>query len=224
MLRYILRRWMSCALLLAAASLPGAASAITTYNLEHTISLEWADTGTNELILPGGSSGGPHILNVVLQTGKYRVFGLDLSFVFDGVGANDLDFNLVTHGELGSLTSNYGVDLVQESDGSQQGILTGFDVVFAGGIRRQTITLGSIVFNVNSQALANGIDISPIVLSDFDDGIWNNAHRDVSTIYPGKVAFVGAFAELPEPTTGFLLLSGVATLLWADRNRRSSNA
>lgn len=216
---------MSCALLIAAASLPGTANATTTYDIpEHTISLEWAENGTNGLTLAAGAASEPHVLNVVLQAGDFWIVGLDLSFVFDGVGANDLDFNPMTHGELGSFTSNYGVNLLQESDGSQQGILTGFDIVFEGGIRRQTVTLGSIVFNAGSQALANGIDIAPVVLSDLDDGIWNNTYRDISTYYPGKVAFTGAFAELPEPTTGFLLLSGVATLLWAGRSRRTSNA
>jgi hypothetical protein len=224
MFRHVLRNWIGCVALLVAVSLPGAASAITSFGLQHTISLEWEETGTNGLILPPGTQGGPHVLNVVLQVGDYRVFGVDLSFVFDGAGANDLDYYPLAGGELGSLSSNHGLSLVQESDGSQQGILTDFDVVFNAGIRRQTITLGSIVFNVNDQALANGIDISPVVLSELSDGVWNNAHQDVSTLYPGKVAFIGAFAELPEPTTGFLLLSGVATLLWADRSRRSSNA
>jgi len=192
----------------------------------HTISLVWESSGTPDLCLSGDDPS-RQVLYVVLTASNPRIFGVDVSVLFDlnsgeSMGGNELDYlggGEMTNGALGMSSMRQGLTLFRESNGVSEGIVTNFDVVFENGIEHATVTLGSIVFNVNPGALDNGIDILPSIDPRFENGVFGLNGQDLSR--RGLVDFEGASVKrLPEPTTAMLLVTGLALMGWSGAQRK----
>ena len=191
----------------------------------HTISLIWETSGTPDLCL-SESDPSRQVLYVVLEATNPRIFGVDLTILFDlnesaTVGYDELDYvggREWSNPSIGQSPDGSGLTLYRDSNGVSEGLVTHFGVAFASGIEHATVTLGSIVFNVNQSALDNGIDILPTIDPRFDNGVFGLDGNDLAK--RGLVAFEGASVKrLPEPTTALLLVGGLAMMGWAGARR-----
>jgi hypothetical protein len=181
-----------------------------------SIDLLWRATHSSTLdtVVDGR---GRHVLDVVLTADSTPVPGLSLSFLFDSDGANELDFvrstnfTRVQYGYGGKFTPLRNRTRNIESEFGTGGLILGFDQSsFAQPVVNQSVTLGSVVFDVNV-GRADGVDVQAVLGVNFLVGASGSRMADIAIFNGAQV--------VPEPTTATLVVLGFASLVWAGRKR-----
>jgi hypothetical protein len=189
-----------------------------------TISLIWRKNSSDTLNTSTLATGENLLADVVLTADAAGISGVFISFSFDNEGLNMLDFDSFPFG--GSAVGGYELPLappgksaiyspivtgvtLNESAIGLGGTILGFDEANAsGGAVSSTVTLGSLSFSYTG--VAGSTAVTPFLNPGIIDAVLTNAGTPITPTF--ESAFI-----VPEPTTGLLIVAGLAGLGYAGR-------